>query len=43
MKKIIYSLLALSLILSCSDTDDHGVDVNNFDGIYFVDAHPITL
>jgi hypothetical protein len=38
MKKIIYSLLALSLILSCSDTDDHGVDVNNFDGIYFVDG-----
>ena len=38
MKKIIYSLLALSLVLSCSDTDDHGVDVNNFNGIYFVDG-----
>ena len=38
MKKIIYSLLAISLILSCENQDDHGVDVNNFDGIYFVDG-----
>ena len=38
MKKIIYSLLAISLMLSCENQDDHGVDVNNFDGIYFVDG-----
>ena len=38
MKKIIYSLLAIFLIFSCENQDDHGVDVNNFDGIYFVDG-----
>lgn len=38
MKKIIYSLLAISLMFSCENQDDHGVDVNNFDGIYFVDG-----
>jgi len=41
MKKIIYSLLAIALVLSCSDTDNHGVDVNNFNGsdvTYFADG-----
>lgn len=42
MKKIIYSLLAIALVLSCSDTDNHGVDVNNFNGessvAYFTDG-----
>jgi len=32
MKKIIYSLLAISLMFSCENQDDHGVDVNNFNG-----------
>jgi len=32
MKKIIYSLLTIALAFSCSDTDNHGVDVNNFNG-----------
>ena len=32
MKKIIYSLLAISLFFSCENQDDHGVDVNNYNG-----------
>lgn len=41
MKKIIYSLLTFTLVFSCSDTDDHGVDVNNFNGesvAYYTDG-----
>ena len=39
MKKLIYSLVALSLVFSCENQDDHGVDVNNYNGdnpvVYF--------
>ena len=41
MKKIIYSLLTIAFVFSCSDTDNHGVDVNNFNGsdvTYFADG-----
>jgi hypothetical protein len=41
MKKIIYSLLTIAFVFSCSDTDDHGVNVNNFNGesvAYFTDG-----
>ena len=33
MKKIIYSLLAIALVFSCQDQDDHGVTVNDYNGL----------
>lgn len=32
MKKIIYSILAIALVFSCQDQDDHGVTVNDYNG-----------
>ena len=33
MKKIIYSILAIALVFSCQDQDDHGVTVNDYNGL----------
>ena len=32
MKKIIYSILAIALVFSCQNQDDHGVTVNDYNG-----------